>query len=209
MIRRLAGAITSLGGTAGVFGLVLTMNALDRGPPEPPEKAAIAFDTPPPPEKPKAKKRKPPPRKQAKPNKPPPPTPMLATAVGGLDLGLFGGSAIDLSDATGALVGDASDVVMSADAVDELPIPVARNAPTYPSGARSKGITGSVTLSIQVDARGQVTDVRVTESEPPGTFDDAAVRAVCGWRFQPATYQGAPVAVRVEQTLSFDLERKK
>jgi protein TonB len=133
---------------------------------------------------------------------------MVATAVGGLDLGLFGRSAIDLSDATGALVGDASDVVMSADAVDELPLPVARTAPSYPAGARSKGITGAVTLSIQVDAQGRVTDVRVLKSEPAGTFDDAAVRAVRGWRFQPATYQGQPVAVRVEQRLAFDLERK-
>jgi len=208
VLRRAIGAFTSLGGTASVFGLVLTMNALDRGPPEPPEKAAIAFDTPPPPEKPKAKKRKPPPRKRTPPKASPPPTPMVSTAVGGLDLGLFGGSAIDLSDAAGALVGDASDVVMSADAVDELPLPVARTAPSYPAAARSKGITGAVTLSIQVDAGGKVTDVRVLKSDPPGTFDDAAVRAVRGWRFQPATYQGRPVAVRVEQRLAFDLERK-
>jgi protein TonB len=48
----------------------------------------------------------------------------------------------------------------------------------------------------------------VLKSEPAGTFDDAAVRAVRGWRFQPATYQGQPVAVRVEQRLAFDLERK-
>ncbi len=208
MLRRLAGAITSLGGTAGVFGLVLTMNALDRGPPEPPEKAAVAFDTPPPPDKPKAKKRKPPPQKRTPPKAPPPPTPMVATAVGGLDLGLFGGSAIDLSDAAAGLVGDASDVVMSADAVDDLPVPVARSAPAYPAAARAKGVTGVVTLSIEVDARGGVADVRVLSASPPGTFDDAAVRAVRSWRFQPATYQGTPVAVRVEQTLKFDLERK-
>jgi len=205
--RRLIGLISSMAGTAGVFGLVLSMNAMDRGPEAPPDSAAATFDVPPPKKKPKARKRTPPPRRPRTAPKNPPPTPTLASAVGGLDLGLFAGGAIDLSEGASALVGDASDVVMTAESVDSLPVPVSRPAVAYPPGARSKGITGHVTLSLQVDARGQVTDVRIDDSQPAGVFDDAAQRAVRQWRFQPATYQGEPVAVRVEQTLRFDLER--
>ena len=206
--RQLFGALGSLCGTTAVFGLVLSMNALDRGPPEPPQRAAATFDVPSPARKPKPTRRKPPPRRPRTPPKTPPPIPTLASAVGGLDLGLFAGAAIDLSEGASALVGDVSEVVMTAESVDSLPVPVARPAVAYPPSARSRGITGHVTLSLLVDARGQVGEVHVEAAEPPGVFDDAAVRAVRQWRFQPATYQGQPVPVRVEQTLRFDLERK-
>jgi protein TonB len=208
MVRHLVGAASSLTGTVGVFGLVLGMNAMDRGPKAAPEAAPVQFDVPPQQKKPPAKKRKPPPPKRQTPPKAPPPTPMLATAVGGLDLAGFGSAAIDLSEGAGALVGDASDVVMTAETVDALPVPVAQGAVPYPAAARSKGITGHVTVALQIDARGSVTRVDLVDADPPGVFDDAALRAVRGWRFQPATYQGAPVAVRVEQTLRFDLERQ-
>ena len=48
--------------------------------------------------------------------------------------------------------------------------------------------------------------LRVLESEPPGTFDRAALDAVNSWRFEPATYEGLPVAVRVRQVVRFELE---
>ena len=39
-----------------------------------------------------------------------------------------------------------------------------------------------------------------------GVFDGAAVEAVEAWRFEPGRHEGTPVAVRVRQTLVFDLE---
>lgn len=208
LARRAIGALSSLAGTTGVFGLVISMNALDRGPPPAPEKPATVFEVPQAQKKPPARRKRPPPPQPRTPPKTPPPTPMLASAVGGLDLAGFGGSAIDLSAGAQALVGDASDVVMTAESVDSLPVPTRRGAVPYPAGARSRGITGHVTLQLQIDARGQVTHAEVTAAEPPGVFDDAALRAVRAWQFQPALYQGAPVAIRVEQTLRFDLERE-
>lgn len=208
LAQHVVGALSSIVGTVGVFGLVLGMNAVDRGPQAADDKAPVQFDVPPPQKKPPARKRKPPPPQRRTPPKAPPVTPQLATAIGGLDLAGFGSAAIDLSEGASALVGDASDVVMTAESVDTLPVPVTQGAVPYPPQARSRGITGHVTVAIQVDARGQVARVDLVGSEPPGVFDDAALRAVRGWRFQPATYQGAPVPVRVEQTLRFTLERQ-
>lgn len=206
-LRSLVGIGSSALGTLGVFGLMIAMNSLDRAPKKPPERAAAQFDVAPPP-KPPPPKRKVKPKPKPKPsNKPPPPTPVLAAGLSGLDLGLFGSAAVDLGETAGAIVGGAQDVVMTADSVDDAPVPVRRQAAPYPPSARAKGITGAVTLSILVTNTGEVRDVRVLSSEPPGVFDDAALKSVEGWKFQPAQYQGAPVAVRVEQTLRFDLER--
>jgi protein TonB len=207
VVRGLVGVVSSVGGTMGVFGLMLAMNALDRGPKPAPARAAAQFDVAPPSKPPPPKRSRPPkpPPKQS--TTPPPPAPLLAAGLSGLDLGLFGGGEVDLGGTADAIVGGGRDVVMTADSVDEAPVPVRRAAAPYPPNARAKGITGAVTLSILVTASGEVRDVRVLASDPPGVFDDAAVRSVEGWRFSPAEYQGAPVAVRVEQTLRFDLER--
>ena len=53
-------------------------------------------------------------------------------------------------------------------------------------------------------ARGDL--FHVVESDPPDTFDDAAIEAARGWRFEPGRDEGNPVAVRVRQTLRFSLE---
>ena len=207
VLRPLVGVVSSVLGTVGVFGLMLSMNAMDRGPKKPPERAAAHFDVAPPPKPPPPKRKVQPKPKPRPSNKPPPPTPVLAAGLSGIDVGLVGGGEVDLAETAGAIVGGAGDVVMTADSVDEVPVPVRRQAAPYPPQARSKGITGAVTLSLLVTPTGEVRDVRVLSAEPPGVFDDVAIRSVEGWRFEPATYQGAPVAVRVEQTLRFDLER--
>ncbi|MBX2802656.1 MAG: TonB family protein [Myxococcales bacterium] len=204
-----SGLFSSLVGTSMVLGLVVSMNAVDRSLKEPPAKRGVDFDVP--------EKRKQPPNKKVRPKPkprtpktPPPPTPMLSSAVGGVDVGLWAGSAIDLSDGAGALLGDASNVVMSADSVDSLPSPTHRDGVQYPPQARSKGITGYVTMSLSFDGRGTLTDARTVKVEPPGygPFEDAAMRSIKMWRFSPATYQGQAVPVTgVEFTLRFELER--
>lgn len=208
LLRTAAGAITSALGTLGVLSLLLVMNALDRGPPQPDGERVASFEVPKKRDEPKTRKappRRPPPRAQ---KTPPPPIPALASAVGGLDLGLFGAGEVDLSEGAGALLGDASDVVMTADAVDSLPVPTSRSAVPYPPEARARGIVGHVTLSLSLDARGELTDVSVVEAAPEGVFEEAAERTVRMWRFRPAVYQGSPVPVSgVELTIDFDLER--
>ncbi len=204
--RRVVGGLSAVLGTTVVLGTVIAMNAVDRSPPDAPPKRAQSFDVAPKKAPPPARKPRPKPRPR-KARTPPPPIPTLASSMSGLDLGLFGGAAIDLSQGAQSLLGDTSHVTMTADSVDGLPVPLSQSAPPYPAAARDKGVTGHVRLSLSFDTRGAITDVHIAEAEPPGFFEEVAERTVRQWRFQPATYQGAPVPVSgVELVLNFDLE---
>jgi len=83
---------------------------------------------------------------------------------------------------------------------------VSRPPPRYPPAARRDGITGVVTIAIQVDGQGAILAVRVVDSDPAGVFDDAAIESVRSWRFAPATRDGVPVTTWVRQTIRFTLE---
>lgn len=78
--------------------------------------------------------------------------------------------------------------------------------PVYPEVAKEAGIEGEVTLLYTVTESGRVDDVRVVESEPPGTFDDAALAAVRTWRYRPLRRGGEPLVLEnVRSTLTFRL----
>jgi protein TonB len=136
----------------------------------------------------------------------PSPGPLLAAGLSGLDFGLGNAADLALADATEALVGDMGGAVMDEGQVQEAPVATSRTPPSFPARARSLGQSGHVTLAFVVDVDGSVQDVSVVESDPPGVFDDAAIEAVRQWEFQPGQHEGMPVAVRVRQTLSFQLE---
>ncbi|MEZ4323025.1 MAG: TonB family protein [Myxococcota bacterium] len=207
MIARLVGLGTSVLGTVGVFALLIAMNGVDRSPPKPPAAKVTEISVAPSPRPQNKPRPKPKPRK-AQPRKAAPPLPTLAAGVGGLDLGLIGGSGFDLGDSASALLGDAAPDVLTADAVDTLPVPTRQVGATYPDRARQRGITGEVVLLLDIDARGRLTDVRVESARPPGVFEDAATQTVRQWQFAPATYQGRAVAVSgVPLPITFDLER--
>ncbi|MEA5444421.1 TonB family protein [Gammaproteobacteria bacterium AB-CW1] len=79
---------------------------------------------------------------------------------------------------------------------------ITRVAPEWPRSALTKGISGSVTMGLVIDADGQVTHIEVMESTPEGIFDRAAIRAVQQWRYQPDDATNAQ-SVRVAQTIDF------
>lgn len=199
----LAAAISVAGASLVLMTMVLmnTLEALEAkelGPPV----SSFEVRKPPPP---KAQKRKPRPKPKKQARRPAAPLPDLGVALSGIDFGLPGlGDA--LSDATSSLIGDVEDVVMTEDAVDEVPQATSRSAAPYPARARAKGIEGYVTVSMLVDATGAVKDMQVLEAVPPGVFEDSALAALRTWRFDPAMYEGRPVSVRVRQTLRFALE---
>ena len=114
---------------------------------------------------------------------------------------------LNLSDSAD-LVGDAGAVknmVMTQDSVDAMPRIMQRTSPRYPPRARASGLTGLVTLNLLIGLSGEVIKVKVLQSTPPGVFDEAAIEAVRGWQFSPATYQGQAVKVWARQTLRFNL----
>ncbi|MFZ5479339.1 MAG: energy transducer TonB [Myxococcota bacterium] len=207
-LARHAGAfVVACLGTLGVFALSLGMNAqVERKQHD----VATIVDTmvaaAPPPESRAAKKQRSSPAKRARKAAAPSPSPLLSASLGGLDFGLDGGADAAIAGATAALMEDMGGAVMSEDAVEDAPTATTRTPPSYPSRARTQGQTGWVTLAFVVDVDGSVQDVHVLEADPPGVFDEAAIDAVGAWRFEPGRHEGAPVAVRVRQTVRFELE---
>lgn len=203
--RRITAGIGLVGGVALTAFVLAAMNGAISAPDRSRGDDAVTFDVPTPPKPPPSR---PKPRPKPKPRKtsaPPPPIPALSAGLAGLSFGLPGLDGA-LDDATQALVGDVGDVVMNEDSVDSAPRPTYRVPPDYPPRARADDVTGYVTLSLLVGADGELQDLRVLESEPAGVFDEAAKAAMRQWRFDPATYEGRPVSVRVRQTLRFELE---
>jgi TonB family protein len=75
--------------------------------------------------------------------------------------------------------------------------------PVYPEAARKKGVEGWVELAFTVAPNGTVEDVEVRNASPANVFDDAAVRAIRGWRFEPVERNGEKVAQRAMVRLRF------
>jgi TonB family protein len=76
--------------------------------------------------------------------------------------------------------------------------------PEYSERARKKKIAGTVVLSSIVDSNGSVRDVQITQSLER-SLDQQAIAALAKWKFEPATKDGEPVAVRLEIEMSFRL----
>jgi TonB family protein len=75
----------------------------------------------------------------------------------------------------------------------------------YPPHLREAGVGGTVHVAFVVDADGHTGDVRVL-STPDSSFNTPSVEAVSLLRFTPAQVQGHPVAVRVEQPITWRVE---
>ncbi|WP_049629068.1 energy transducer TonB [Cellvibrio sp. pealriver] len=88
----------------------------------------------------------------------------------------------------------------SADA-DQLSNP----APAYPSLSRRLREEGIVLLDILIMADGTVSEIKLKRSSGFKRLDDAAIKAVSHWRFQPATQGGIAIDFWYEQPIEFDL----
>jgi TonB family protein len=73
--------------------------------------------------------------------------------------------------------------------------------PSYPADALAAGIDGAVVAEILVNEAGIVSDARVLKSIP--TLDDAALKAVREWRYEPTIVDGKAVPVRMTVTVNF------
>ncbi len=76
--------------------------------------------------------------------------------------------------------------------------------PDYSERARKKKISGTVVLSSIVDSSGTVRDIQVTRSLER-SLDQQAIAALNKWKFEPATKDGQPVAVKLDIEMSFRL----
>lgn len=72
--------------------------------------------------------------------------------------------------------------------------PVVRVNPKYPIGAARDGIEGWVVLAFDINAIGEVVNVKVIDSQPKRVFDKAAKQALKKWKYRAKSIDGKQVA---------------
>jgi protein TonB len=87
------------------------------------------------------------------------------------------------------------------------PVVIRNTPPIYPETARRAGWEGRVTVRVEVSADGLPMSVALQKSSGYGVLDQAALRAVKGWRFQPRTMGGVAMAGTVDVPVNFTLSR--
>ena len=157
-----------------------------------------------PPVKPKKKKKKERVKKAAKAKAP---KPIIPSTLMGASFDIPSLEIKDIvSDNLLGEVESAKDLLMTAGSVDTKPRPsITNKPPAYPKQAARDGITGKITLKILLSKEGRVLKSRVTKSLPKSVFDDAAIKAVANWTFEPAMYKGQPVKIWIDQEVIFEI----
>ena len=77
--------------------------------------------------------------------------------------------------------------------------------PMYPREARVNRIEGYVRIRYTVTAAGEPANIEIVDSQPPGVFDEEAVKAFRKWRFVPAKVDQEYVETGGEEVIQFKL----
>lgn len=87
--------------------------------------------------------------------------------------------------------------------------PIVRITPKYPVDAARNGIQGWVVLAFDINTIGEVTNVKVLESQPKRIFDKAAKQALRKWKYRAKLVDGQPVSQeRLTVQLDFNMEQQ-
>jgi protein TonB len=135
---------------------------------------------------------------------PPPPTPQvpqMSFNTGGVSNNVV--SINPTIDAAGAM----SKLQLSAGSDTDV-IPLVRIPPEYPPRALSRGLEGWVQIQFTITETGAVTDAKVIDAQPKNIFDEAALRSISRWRYNPKVENGVAVKrVGVQTIIRFVLEK--
>lgn len=132
---------------------------------------------------------------------PTPETPRMALSAGGIENNIA--QLAPVVDARGAM----SRMTMTAGS-DRDVIPLVRINPDYPPRALSRGLEGWVQVQFTITATGTVKDPVVVDAMPKNIFDDAALKAIARWRYNPKVENGVAVErVGVQTIIRFQLEQ--
>jgi protein TonB len=102
--------------------------------------------------------------------------------------------------------GGRSRITMAAGS-DRDVIPLVRVNPDYPQSAITRQIEGWVQVQFTITAAGTVKDAIVVDALPKQVFDDAALKAIVRWRYNPKVESGAAVErVGVQTRIVFQLQ---
>jgi len=92
------------------------------------------------------------------------------------------------------------------DGITTKPAVMREVKPPYTLEAMKRRIEGQVEMQAVVEADGTVGDVRVIRSLDPD-LDAQAVKAMTGWQFRPARFNGEPAALVVEANMTFTMRK--
>jgi TonB family protein len=99
----------------------------------------------------------------------------------------------------------APGLVQAGEIARSIPPHVIHQADTeYTAAALAEKIAGIVTLSAVIGVDGTPSEIQVVQGLGNG-LDEKAMESVAQWRFQPGTYDGKPVAVKVRLEVHFRL----
>ncbi|USD38836.1 MULTISPECIES: energy transducer TonB [Ferrimonas] len=76
---------------------------------------------------------------------------------------------------------------------DRQAMPLYRVEPAYPPRAKRMRAEGFVVMKFTIAADGRPTEIAVMESQPVRVFDQAAVKALARWKYQPKMVDGNAV----------------
>lgn len=99
----------------------------------------------------------------------------------------------------------ADEFVFEAYELDQPPQPVVRVPPPYPYQARERGVEGVVQVKLLINVDGTVGQVQIIDARPKGVFEDAVMKSVPQWKFNPGKVQGKAVTAWVVTAVRFDL----
>jgi protein TonB len=134
---------------------------------------------------------------------PAPEIPRLSLSMGGIENNVA--TLTPVVDARGAM----TRMSMAAGS-DRDVIPLVRINPDYPPRALSRGVEGWVKVQFTITPTGTVKDPIVVDAEPKQMFDDAALKAIARWRYNPRVEGGVAVErVGVQTIIRFQLENEK
>tara|TARA_R110000772_G_scaffold118068_1_gene223669 strand:+ start:1554 stop:2165 length:612 start_codon:yes stop_codon:yes gene_type:complete len=95
----------------------------------------------------------------------------------------------------------AIDANVSVGVNDTDMLPIVTVNPQYPNRALSRGIEGWCQVIFTVTANGTVENPMVVDADPPDIFDNASLRAVLRFKFNPRVVNGEAVPVEGVQYL--------
>jgi protein TonB len=144
-------------------------------------------------------------KRQRRPEPEPPPlmpeTPRIRVTGGGVDNPVA--RLTPVTDTGGAR----TRVTMTAGS-DRDVIPLVRINPDYPPSALRRELEGWVQVQFTITPAGSVKDAIVVDAEPKDVFDDAALKAIVRWRYNPKVENGAAVErVGVQTRIVFRLDQ--
>jgi protein TonB len=86
-------------------------------------------------------------------------------------------------------------------------MPIVRPSPEYPQRELTKGTEGWVQVRFTVTTVGTVKDAVVVDAEPRQVFDNAALKAIARWRYNPRVEDGVAVErVGLQTIIRFEIE---